>query len=123
MLSCSSFRTKKRRCEQVGRPHPDGFVLHPRLLRRVADPARPWEMVPGVGAHRDEMHLAEQSHKQRSLAGAGRPDDEVEATTLKEQLAVYTEGELASGWRERAVTVIRPGEAGVLEPDHVLVKV
>ena len=105
-------------------PHPDSLILHPRLLRSVADPASPREMVPRVGAHRYEMHFTEQRHQQRCLAGAGRPDDEVDTTTLKEQLAAHAEGEPASGWRERAVGfVVRPSEAGVLEPNCVLVEV
>ena len=52
-------------------------------------------MIPGVGAHRDEMHLAEQRHQQRCLAGTGRPENEVEATALEKQLAVHAESEVA----------------------------
>ena len=82
-------------------------------------------MIPGVGAHRDEMHLAKKRHQQRCLAGTGRPDDEVEAPSLKTQLAVHAEGEPALRWheRERAVgIVIRPGEAGILKPNRVWVE-
>ena len=36
---------------------------------------------------------------------------------------MHAEGEPAPGWRERDVgVVIRPGEAGVLEPDRILVE-
>ena len=62
MLSCSSIRTKKRKHEPVGHPHPDGLVLYPRLLHGVTDSARCWDMIPGIGAHWDEMHLTEQRH-------------------------------------------------------------
>ena len=125
MLSCVYFRIKKCKFEHVGRPHPDSLVLYPRLLRSIADPAGSWEMIPGVVAHRDEMHLAKERHQQRCLARTGRPDDEVEATTLKKQLAVHAEGEPALRLRERKCAVdvvIRPGKAGILKPDRVLIE-
>ena len=107
----------------MSRPHPDSLVLYPRLLRGIADPAGSWEMIPGVVAHRDEMHLAKERHQERCLAGTSGPDDEVEATRLEKQLAVHSEGEPALRWRECAICiVIRPSEAGVLKPDRVLVE-
>ena len=122
MLSCVYFRIKKCNFEHVG-PHLDSLVLYPRLLRSVADPAGSWEVIPGVGAHRDEIHLAKKRHQQRCLARTSRPNDEVEATTFENQFAVHAEGEPALRWGEGAVcVVIRPSEAGVLKPDRVLVE-
>jgi hypothetical protein len=67
------------------------------------------------------MHLAEKRYQQRCPMSCRNrwPNDEIEGST-REQLAVHAEVELA---REREVgIVIRPGEAGDLTPDHVLVE-
>jgi hypothetical protein len=71
----------------------DRVVQHPRLLSCVGDPSCPWQIHPRPAAGRDKVQLAEKSEEEGSLSGAGRSDDEVDATWRKDHVLVESEGE------------------------------
>ena len=64
----------------------DRVVLDPRLLRRIRYTALPREVDERVGSGRNVVHLTEQRHEERRLAGTGGADNQVQFPALEEEV-------------------------------------
>ena len=82
-------------------------------------------MIPSIRGHWNKVHFTQECHQQRRLPRASRSDDKVEAAPFEKQFAIHAQGKLASRRCKGTVVdvIIRPGEAGILEPNYAPIKV
>ena len=78
------------------RYHLDSLVLHPGLLGGISDAIPTRKIETGMGAGRNEMHFAEQSHQERRLARSCGTDYKVDVVVFKEEFILNAERILSS---------------------------